>query len=293
MSYLRGAAAVPSAAPDLVLEVAHGATRAVHFDQLRSQLVGNYAADLRDFFFVNTDVGAPEVALAVARRVLESQPRRTALVVQCLLPRTFVDCNRRIDRSTVAAASKPGELTPGLPPWIQDPRDRELLLDRYLTYRSVVTAAVASACDHGGLALFVHTYAPRSIDVPVDENIVASLRAAYAADRIGSWPQRSAVDLITHDPDGRELAAVRLAQRAESEFRAAGYDAHRNGTYSLHPVTVAHELATRYPDRTLCLEMRRDLLLAEFTPFVEMIPVAAKVEHMAAPLASAVLQSLA
>ncbi|HEX5051469.1 MAG TPA: N-formylglutamate amidohydrolase [Planctomycetota bacterium] len=293
MSYLRGAGAAAAAPPDLVLEVAHGATRAVHFDELRAQLRDRYAPDLRDFFFVNTDVGAPEVARAVAARVVHSQPRRTALVVRCLLPRTFVDCNRRIDRSTPAAGSGAGELTPGLPPWIREPADRDLLLDRYFAYREVVAAAVASACDRGGSALFVHTYAPRSIDVPVDEHVVASLRDAYAANRIGTWLLRPAVDLITHDPDGRELAAVRLAQRAEHEYRAAGYDTHRNGTYSLHPMTMAHEYAVRYPDRTLCLELRRDLLLAEFKPFEEMIPEAAKVERAAAPLAAAVLQSFA
>ncbi len=292
IEYLHGTSAARAAPPDVVFEVSHGATRARHFADLQAQLRGEYAADLRDFFFVNTDVGAPELARATAQRVVQAEPRRTALVVRCLLPRTFVDCNRRIDRETIPAASRAGEMTPGLPPWIRELADRELLLQRYFTYREVVTAAFAAVCGNGGLGLFVHTYAPRSIDVPVDEHIVASLRTAYAPDRIGAWPLRAAVDLITHDPEGNDLASPVLSQRAAAEFTAAGFDVARNGAYSLHPVTLAHSFAQCYARATLCLEVRRDLLVTEFTPFQEMIPDQAKVERAATPLATAVLAAL-
>jgi predicted N-formylglutamate amidohydrolase len=292
VEYLRGPAADPSAAPDLLLEVAHGATRARDFTELRAQLQGHYADDLIEFFFVNTDVGAPELARAVAQRVVRSQPRRTAMVVRCLVPRTFVDCNRRIDRAALPAASKAGEMTPGMPPWVQHPADQQLLLDRYFAYRDVVTAAFEQTMQNGGLSLFVHTYAPRSIDVAVDAGIVASLRAAYAADRIGTWALRPAVDLITHDPDGKELASPRLAMRAAAEFAAAGFEVARNATYPLHPVTLAHAFAAARPTSTLCLEVRRDLLLPEFVPFRELLPDPAKVERAAAPLAAAVLSGL-
>ncbi len=292
VEYLRGTMADPSAPPDVLLEVAHGATRAQHFADLRGALRGSYAADLQDFFFVNTDVGAPELARAVALRTVKMQPRRTALVVRCLLPRTFVDCNRRIDVTTVPAGTPAGALTPGLPPWIENDDDRRLLLQRYGVYRDTVTAAFAEVCGHGGLGLCVHTYAPRSIDVPVDAEIVKHLHAAYAADRIGSWPLRAAVDLISHDPDGRELASPQLVQRAQSEFTSAGFDVILNGAYSLHPITLAHGFAVAYPGRTLCLEVRRDLLVPEFTPFREMIPDPQRVDRAAAPLAAAVLASL-
>lgn len=292
VEYLRGAAADPLAPPDVLLEVSHGATRASHFTELRAALRGQYAADLQDFFFVNTDVGAPELARAVAARLVAAQPRRTALVVRCLLPRTFVDCNRRIDPSTVPAASAAGAMTPGLPPWIQDEDDRRLLLARYGVYRATVAAAFAAVCGSGGLGLCVHTYAPRSLDVPVDRDIVAHLHAAYAADRIGSWPLRPAVDLITHDPDGCELAHPLLAQRAQTEFTAAGFEVELNGAYSLHPSTLAHAFAVAYPGRTLCLEVRRDLLVAEFTPFREMLPDPVRVERAALPLAAATLAAL-
>jgi predicted N-formylglutamate amidohydrolase len=287
-----GTAADREAPPDVLFEVPHGATRSVHYAALRAELRGAYADDLQDFFHVNTDVGAPELARATAERIVQSQPRRSALVVRCLLPRTFVDCNRRIDRATLPAAAAPGEPTPGLPPWVRDAADRALLLERHAAYREVVTQAFAAVCGRGGLGLCVHTYAPRSIDVAVDDRIVASLHAAYAADRIGTWPLRPAIDLITHDPDGRELAAAGLADRAEAEFTAAGFEVARNGAYSLHPVTLAHEFATRYPGATLCFEVRRDLLVPAFTPFREMVPDPARVARAAAPLAVAVLASL-
>ncbi len=293
VEYLRGAAADAQAPPDLLLEVAHGATRAQHFTGLRSELRGSYGDDLLDFFFVNTDVGAPELARAVAERVVKSQPRRSAVVVRCALPRTFVDCNRKIDRTAAPKTSRAGEMTPGMPSWVQERSDQELLLERYFAYRDTVTAAFQQTTANGGLALFVHTYAPRSIDVPVDANIGKSLRAAYAADRIGTWTLRPAVDLITHDPDGRELASPQLAARAAAEFAAAGFEVAHNATYPLHPVTLAHSFAVQRPASTLCLEVRRDLLVPEFVPFRELLPDPAKVARAAAPLAAAVLSTLA
>jgi len=284
---VRGAQADPQAQPDLLFEVPHGATLGQHFDDLRGQLKGSYAEDLREFYFVNTDVGAPELAVAIARGVVAAQPTRSALIVRCLLPRTFVDCNRAIARDTEAKASKPGEMTPGLPPWIEDDRDRALLLERYFAYHEVVEAAFAQVCGGGGTALCAHTYAPRSIDVAVDDKIVASLHEAYAQDRIESWPLRAEVDLITHDPDGRELADAALARRAEAECVAGGIQAVRNDTYSLHPSTLAFEFAERYPGKTLCFEVRRDLLLAEFVPFVELQPTESSVARVAAPFVAA------
>ncbi len=292
VAFVRGRAAADDAAPDLLLEVAHGATTAAHFDSLRAALQGDYDPGLREFFFVNTDVGAPELAVAVAKRVVEIQPRRSALVLRCAVPRTFVDCNREIDRDAVGRATRAGELTPGLPPWVTEPADRDLLLDRYFAYREVADAAFEATCGRGGVGLCVHTYAPRSVDVAVDADVVASLRAAYSGDRARTWPLRPAVDLITHDPDGRDLAHPVVASRAEAEFAAAGFDVVRNGTYSLHPSTRAFDYATRHPGRTLCLEVRRDLLVDAFVPFVPLAPAPDAVARAAAPLATAVLAGL-
>jgi hypothetical protein len=66
----------------------------------------------------------------------------------------------------------------------------------------------------------------------------------------------------------------------------------RNATYALHPVTLAHGFARHEPRSTLCLELRRDLLVPAFTPFVELAVEPAKVERAAQPLAAAVSMTL-
>ncbi|MFO1010409.1 MAG: N-formylglutamate amidohydrolase [Planctomycetota bacterium] len=280
-----------SGAPDLLLEVPHGATRSDDFSRLASTLVGAYPDDLRDFFFVNTDVGAPEVARRVAERYVAAEPERAAVVIRCRIPRTFVDCNRVIDAATKPAASAAGEMTPGLHAWVRDPRDRERLLALYASYRALVTSAFERVCGRGGRALMVHSYAPRSVDVPVDDRIVEHLRAAYAPDKVGTWPLRSEVDLILDAPDGARYASEELAEGAASAFAAAGFAVARNGAYALHPSTLAHAFAREFPGRTLCLELRRDLLVREFTPFAEMRGEPSKVDRVAAPLAEAAVRA--
>jgi N-formylglutamate amidohydrolase len=270
-----------------LLEIAHGATRAADFDDLAAALHGSFPEGLREFFFVNTDVGAPELARAVAGLLVTARPECAVALVRCRIPRTFLDCNRRIARDTVARASAAGEMTPGLQPWVRDARDRELLLERYFAYRELVSSAFAEVLALGGVTTFVHTYAPRSIDVAVDDEIARRLREAYAPGRIETWPLRSQVDLITADPEGVELAQRELAEGAEHEFEAAGFEVSRNTAYPLHPVTLAHELTSQRPASALCLEVRRDLLVPEFVPFVELATDPAKVARAAAPLARA------
>lgn len=277
----------------LLLEVPHGATRAADFSTLRAELAGDYPADLEAFFCVNTDVGAPEVAQRVAEIVVATDPTRACLVLRCLIPRTFVDCNRDIDPTTLARATKAGEMTAGLHAWVRDPRDRTLLLERYAQYRALVTRAYDEVCGAGGRALMVHSYAPRSVDVEIDDRVVESLRAAYAPDRVGTWPMRASVDLIVDTPEGERLADAAMAAAARREYAAAGFDVVENGAYALHPVSLAHVFARAHPGRTLCLELRRDLLVREFTPFDEMHADPARIERAAAPLARAVLTGAA
>jgi hypothetical protein len=285
---VRGRATDAAALPDLVLEVPHGATREAHFDALRGELRGDLAADLKDFFFVNTDVGAPEVAEAVARHVVEAEPDRTVLVIRCLLPRTFVDCNRLIDPQAAPSRSEAGEVTPGMPSYVRHPHDVALLLERHAAYRALVERAFGQVCGAGGgHGVMVHTYAPRSVDVAVDEHIVRSLRAAYQPDRVGTWPLRPPIDLITCDAEGTLLASRTLVERVREAFGRAGTPVADSEAYTLHPVTVAHALAVAHPDRTLCLEFRRDLLVHAFTPFAEMQVDPARVERHARPLAEA------
>jgi len=270
--------------PGLLLEVPHGATRAVHYDALRHALLGHYPDDLRDFFFVNTDVGAPELALRLALALVAADPARSVAVLRSLIPRTFVDCNRLIDDA-------PAGMTPGVHAWVKDPRDLELLLARYGAYRTLAESLYEGVCGRGGLALMLHSYAPRSIDVPVDEHVVASLRKAYRPEELENWPLRAEVDLIADDPEGRTLASEALAGAAGRELAAAGLQVARCGAYALHPSTLAHAFAAKYPGRTLCLEVRRDLLVEEWTPFAEMRADTRRVERLALPLARAILSS--
>lgn len=286
VAHVRGRDARPDAAPDLLLEVPHGATRAAHFDALRAALAGAYPDDLRDFFFVNTDVGAPELAHRIAERFVAADPTRSAVVVRCLVPRTFVDCNRVVPPDAVGASSRPGQMTPGLMPWVRDDADRRLLLARHAAYAGLVARA-AEATLPRGRALLVHTYAPRSVDVAVDERIVASLHDAYRPERVETWPLRAPVDLITRTPDGVFLADAGLVARARAGLASLGVAVAENEAYGLHPSTAAAALAARFPGTTLCFEVRRDLLVRRFTPFLEMTTDPEAVDRLAAPFATA------
>jgi hypothetical protein len=170
---------------------------------------------------------------------------------------------------------------------VRAPADVALLRARYGAYRELVTRAFELVCGSGGDALLVHSYAPRSIDVPVDERIVERLKAEYSPEALERWPLRAEIDLIADDPEGLPLASGRLAARAREAFTAAGLTVARSSAYALHPSTLAHAFATRFPDRTLCFEVRRDLLVPTFTPFVELAVAPAKVERVAAALARA------
>ncbi|MBK9129750.1 MAG: N-formylglutamate amidohydrolase [Phycisphaerales bacterium] len=285
--HVRGRDADPEAGPDLLLEVPHGATRAADYDALRAELQGSYPDDLQAFFFVNTDVGAPEVAVAVAHRFVADAPQRSAVIVRCLIPRTFVDCNRVIEPDAKPQASAAGEVTPGLHAYVQDAHDRRLLLGRYAAYRQAVTAAYDRICGNGGLGLMVHSYAPRSIDVPVDADIVARLRREYEPDRIVGWPLRAEVDFIVRDEAGQLLVREDLLAAMQTSCTQAGYQVAVASTYTLHPATLAHAFAVRHPGSTLCLELRRDLLVRAFTPFAEMVADPEKVDRVAGALAAA------
>ncbi len=287
VTWVRGARAPEDAMPDVLLEIPHGATKAAHFSSLRSELLGAYPEDLAEFFFVNTDVGAPEVAERLAARLVEADPTRSALVVRCRLPRTFVDCNRVISPDAVGASSAAGAMTPGLMPWVTHPADRKLLLDRYAAYRGLVEQAVETVMGARGYALFVHSYAPRTVDVAVDEHVVASLHDAYRPGVVERWPLRPEVDLITRDPSGRRLADEALVAALRAAFSRAGIGAAEDHAYNLQPSTLAAVHAARFPGRTLCFEMRRDLLVEAFTPFAEMRVAPAAAERFAGVLAEA------
>jgi hypothetical protein len=181
---------------------------------------------------------------------------------------------------------KEGRVTPGLMPWITAPEDRALLRARYDAYVAAVGAA-ADGLSPGGAMLLLHSYAPRTVDVEVDAQIVESLHRAYRPEVEPTWPLRPAVDVIGRGPDGASLAPAPVASALRSELGALDIAVADSATYPLHPSTLAWHHVMRRPGRVLCLEIRRDLLVDPFDPFVEMRIAEEKVARLAGPLTAA------
>lgn len=288
---LCGPHANPDAAPDLLVEVPHGADQRSHYDRLRERLRGPLPTDLHVFFHVNTDVAAWDYGRATAEALVAAAPQRSVLLVRSLIPRTFVDCNRRADYS--GGRLDAGALTPGIPSYVTDDVDRELLLELHERYVDVARQAFALVCGAGGLALVPHTYGPRSLGIEaIDERIVHNLRWACAPERHDTWPLRAEIDLLTRDGDGTELAPAGLEGELIAAFAQAGLEAKANDTYFLHPSTLGHAWSVAYPGQVLSLEVRRDLLVEAWLPFEQMRAVEQQCDRVAQVLAPALERQL-
>lgn len=277
--------------PILLVEVPHGADRIAHYDELRGRLQGDLPDRLEDFFCINTDVGAWQLGVAVAERVVEAVPSAAALLVRSLIPRTFIDCNRPASREASPASGSgaaSSKITAGIPPYVRDEHDIALLTERHARYVEAARAAYALCMGAGGLAMTPHTYGPHTLDIPtVDERIVTELHRATQPEALAKARLRAEIDLLTRDGDGHCLAPDGLEAALLAAFEAQGYGAEANATYHLHPATLAHHWSATYPGRVLCLEVRRDLLVEAWTPFAEMSVDPAKVEPLADVLAAA------
>ncbi len=279
-----------SAAPRVLIEVPHGATGAAHYAAVRGRLRGPLPDDLDAFYFVNTDAGAPECAEHVARVLAAAGVG--VVVLRCLVPRTFVDCNRIVD-DAVDPSVRRGGFTPAIPAYVADAADRDLLRGLWRDYQAIVERAYDAVMPAGGFALQLHTFAPRSVAIDsFDDGIVTALRAAYAPERFESWPLRPEVELLTEATDGTRLAPRELVAALRSAYRSAGIEVGENLTYRLDPATTGHRHAARWPDRTLCVEFRRDLLATPYTPFRPMTIGAAETERLSTPLAATLLPRL-
>jgi predicted N-formylglutamate amidohydrolase len=265
-----------SGAPTLVIEIPHGATATADFTALEAQLTSPLPAGLIDFFHVNTDAGAPELGLAIAERL-------GAVVLRCRIPRTFIDCNRRIDASL--ADFKEGKVTPGLMPWITTDADRQLLRGLYDQYVAVVKETLA-ALPQAAL-LMLHSYAPRSVEIEVGPDIGPKLRAAYQPEVEPTWPLRPEIDVIARDLEGKSHAPEAVLAALKTELAAIDLPVAESATYPMHPSTLAWDHVMARPGRAICVEVRRDLLADPFTPFAQMTIGAAKVERLAGPFANA------
>jgi hypothetical protein len=278
---LHHGAAATGDRPTHLVEVPHGATRTADYQALRAALRDPGPLDLVDFFHVNTDAGAPELAEAVAAQVVAVDPTAIVAVLVARIPRTFIDVNRVIDADP--AAFREGRVTPGVPPWIHDPDDLVLLRDLHSAYVSAATALVDAV---EGRALLLHTYAPRSVDVEVDMDVAANLRHAWSPEVAPTWPLRPEVDVICRALDGTLLVPHAVLARLTVDFAALGVAVADGRTYPLHPSTQAFHHAERWPGRVLCVEVRRDLL-CRWDPFVQMEVDPVATARLAGPLATA------
>lgn len=284
---VRGASAPEATRPDILFEVPHGATETEDFLEVAGLLESPLPPCLSDFFHVNTDVGAFELALRTAERLVELAPERAVSILRCRIPRTFIDCNRRIESSS--EDFKEGKVTPGLMPWVTAPADIALLRERYDAYMAAVASATEEIGPTGAVVL-LHTYAPHQVGVEVDVNIVANLRKAYEPDLLSTWPLRPEIDVISRDMQGVNHAPQALLEALRTEFLPLEWPVMNGETYPLHPSTMAWDHVMARPGRALCVEFRRDLLADPFDPFVQMNICPLKVDRIAAAFARALSQ---
>ncbi len=275
----------------LLIEVPHGATSKAEYDAVASTMKSRLPAQLEHFFFVNTDIGAPEGAQWLGRSL--SAQGFGVVIARCLFPRTFIDPNRVVAQMT-QGLSQAG-LTAAIPSYITDPDDFARLNVLHERYTEFVTRLYSIICgDLKGLALQLHSYAPRSVGIEkTDEKIVEALHAAYQPEQYAKWPERPPVDLICALQDGSFKAAPALVAKVLSAYRAAGIDAKENGTYHLHPVAMGFTHAKQYPEQVVCVELNRGLVADPFTPFGVSPISAAKVEQLVAPLGAVLAEALA
>lgn len=273
--------------PTLLIEIPHGATRTSDYVDLRLRLAGPLPHELEHFFYVNTDIGAPECAEYIADRL--AALGFGVLILRCCVPRTFIDCNRVV-------AGVPGAMIDGMTParasYIREPLDAALLEDLHRRYHALVERAYARVCGRGGLGLQLHSYAPRSIGVDkVDDDIVSALHAAYEPALYATWPERPAVDLICAGPEGL-LADPALIADLRARYAAIDIGAEENATYRLHPATMGYQYARSYPAQVLCVELNRGLLANPFVPFGESPIDPGSVARLSQPIADALQSSL-
>ena len=277
-------------APTLLIELPHGATRTADYEALRSRLAGSLPDNLEAFFYVNTDIGTPESAAWLVEAL--AGEGYGALVLRCLVPRTFIDCNRVVAGSVQGAVID--GLTPAVAAYIEVAEDRALLEGLHREYHALVERAYVAICGAGGLALQLHSYAPRSVGIDrIDGEIVAALRRAYEPAVYATWPERPAVDIICAGTDGTMWAAPQLVAAGRAACAAIDVAAEENATYRLHPATMGYQYARAYPGQVLCVELNRGLVADPFVPFGESPIGPAKVARMSRPLASALSGALA
>lgn len=305
-----GPEAEEDAIADVFCDLPHGATRLEHLAHAKT-LTAVYPDDRYDkLFLANTDQGAPEYALCFARMIcdpdgLEALPGLSArareqvrarvaamkvVLIRCLIPRTIADVNRVWDPDLDFQRDN---LTGVLAPFVTDPVEVAVLLERYDAYQAVTGAAYAQVCGAGGHAFNLHTYAPITVSIIKGEPILDTLERAYQPTNYASYPRRPEVELITATPEGEYLANPALAAAITAQYRRIGVDVHENEPFNLHPATTGTAHCRTYPGQVLVLELSRARLATRFDPFIEMDISPDKTREMSAPLAAGFLELLA
>ncbi len=273
----------------VLIEVAHGATTMLQYARTLGLLRGLYPTSLLDFFLVNTDQGAPELAMEIGRQIVDAHPGRSVTIMIAEVPRTFIDFNRI--PGVTAEAAKAGGVTPGLQPWVTNPDDVKLLTGFHRAYHAKLGPIVDQVCEAGGTMLALHTYAPRSVDVEaIDERIGERMREAWSGN-VERWPLRPEIDLIGRDKwegDDRPWMVVpAVLTRLRAEFLPLELEVADSVSYHLADVTMARQYRDRYPEQVICLEVRRDLLTGWWLPFAQMIPDSFRIRRIGEALAHA------
>ena len=269
----------------LLIELPHGATKTKDFLWYQQKLQSTYPKNLIDFFYVNTDVGSPEIAFHIAQKLLGTYETH---ILQSHIPRTFIDCNRVVGEGILYTE---GGVTPATPSYVTDAQDVSFLYEQYHQYQKYVRSLYTKICEQDeGQALMLHTYAPRSVPITqVDFDIVEQLHAYYKTDKIQDCPLRPEIDIIYKTPDGENLIDATWIQNLKRIFGQNGFFVADGDSYPLHPVTTAYEHAHKNPSKTMCLEIRRDLVVQDWDPFVEMSISESKAVVIASCIADSLL----
>ncbi len=269
----------------VLIEVAHGATTTRQYARMLELLQGQYPQSLLDFFLVNTDQGAPELAQELGRQIVDANPGRTVIIAIAEVPRTFIDVNRI--PGVTAEAAKAGGVTPGLMPWVTHPDDVALLTGLHREYHAVVGGLVDQVCGAGGMMLALHTYAPRSVSADIDITIGEQMRKAWSGD-VERWPLRPPIDLIGRDEgegdDRPWMVDPSVLTRLRREFGILDLEVADAASYHLAGVTMARRYRDLYPEQVICLEVRRDLLTERWLPFAQMTPDSRQLRNIAGAL---------
>ncbi|MEN0065651.1 MAG: hypothetical protein AAGA48_26150 [Myxococcota bacterium] len=282
-----GPAGDPGAVPDLLIEVPHAADRRSHYDALFNELEGPFPDQLHEFFHVNTDVGAWALAEAMAEAWLVLRPKSHILLLECQIPRTFVDCNRRTDFDEGENLAEAG-LTKAMPPYVTNASDQRRLTDMHAAYVQAADEAYAEVCASGGLALNPHTYGPRSLPIArIDANIVNELRRVHEPEIYAASPLRPHLDVIGRDQSGTSYCPPRMVPAVGQAVRPLGLLLEDSATYRLHPVTQGWRFSTLYPGQVFGFEVRRDLVCA-WSPFAEQEIDESRVRALARAIAKGV-----